>query len=146
MANSLHILTELRRLRGALAEPIDTFYAKNKSGGALAKGDVVVYDYADSTPALYAVKSTTSAGDTAIAGMVYEAIAADKVGRIQRKGPTRSLKVNGTTDIAVGDRICSHTVAKVGAKSADGVGAFARALEVYAGDDSNGVIDAILEL
>ena len=62
---------------------------------------------------------------------------------VQIWGPTNALKVDGTTDIAIGDPLTTFTTAKIAQKGA-AAGIFARALEAYATDNSSGVIDAFI--
>jgi hypothetical protein len=127
---------------GNQAAPVFTVKAKNKSGGALARGDIVIFDTTNSTADLMCVTTTTNANSALACGMVYDAsIASNGLGRIQIWGPTNALKVDGTDNIAVGDLIGTFTTAKIGAKTA-GPGALARAMEGYITDDSAGVIDA----
>jgi len=64
--------------------------------------------------------------------------------RVLQLGKTNLMKVNGTTDIAVGDFLCTFTTAGISAKAAPGDMAFAIALEAYTANDSSGVIDALL--
>jgi len=53
--------------------------------------------------------------------------------------------VNGTANIAVGDKLSTYSSAGIGAKATAGKGGvFAIALEAYTNSDSSGVIDAIL--
>jgi len=113
----------------------------NNSGGALALGDVVVYD-ANANGNYFT--TTTTAADPKIFGMVTETINNGAEGFVLTKGSTIHLKVNGTTAIAVGDLLTTYTDAGIAAKAGTGDVAFARALEAYATADSNGVIDAIL--
>lgn len=122
-------------------------YMKNTSGGALAIGDVVILK---SVAAGNEVTTTTTLGDNKVFGMVIEAIADNAVGPIQTTGKVVSLKVNGTTDIAIGDYLACYSEAKIAYKGVIGslavVGdtAFAIALEAYTGNDSLGVIDALI--
>ncbi len=90
--------------------------------------------------------TTTTAGDTHITGVVQETIAAGARGNITTEGGIANLKVDGTTDIVVGDFLGSHTVAGVSAKVAVGSGktAFAYALAGYTANNSNGVIRALI--
>jgi hypothetical protein len=76
--------------------------------------------------------------------MLAENINDNASGYVNIFGKTTLLKVNGTADIAIGDWISCHTSAGIGKKALDGETAFAYALEAYATDDDNGVIDAIL--
>lgn len=114
---------------------------KNSSGGALAKGDVVVHK---DTAAGDEVTTTTTAGNPKVFGMALDTIADAAYGYFLVTGKTVSLKVDGTTDIAIGDLLSTFTTAKIAKKAATGEVAFARALEAYTADDSNGVIDALL--
>ncbi|KKM06555.1 hypothetical protein LCGC14_1742800 [marine sediment metagenome] len=124
---------------------VETIYAHNKSSASVAPGDVVILDTADSTATEVAFATTTTADNKLVLGMAIENIANNAYGLIQTKGPTGILKVDGTTDIAVGDHIGSFTTAKIGQKATGGRGgAFAIALEAYATNDSSGVIDAWL--
>jgi len=116
-------------------------YAVNQSAGALAAGDVVVLKAnADGNQ----ITTTTTEGDQAVLGMVAEAIGGAACGYVLVKGKTTALKVDGAIDIAIGDLIGTFTTAKIGMKAASGKMAFAIALEAYATNDSNGVIDALL--
>jgi len=116
-------------------------YIKNTSGGALAAGDVVILK---SVAAGNEVTTTVTEGDQNVFGMVAEAIADTASGYVLVKGKTTALKVDGTTDIAIGDLIGCFTTVKIGMKAATGKMAFAIALEAYATNDSSGVIDALL--
>lgn len=114
----------------------------NDSGGSVARGDVVMLDAAKGRNYF----DTSSGGDdNQVIGMAAEAIADGARGKIQKYGPTKHLKVDGTTDIAVGDFISSFTTAKIGQKGTIGSGnCIAIATEAYSTNDSNGVIDAFL--
>ena len=113
----------------------------NASDGGLTAGDVVVLK---STSGGNKITTTTSAGNNKVLGMVVETIASNTFGRVQISGNTTVLKVNGTTDIAIGDYLSTHTVAGIAAKASAGHMVFAIALEAYTTNDSNGVIDAII--
>lgn len=122
-------------------------YVQNKSGGALALGDVVVLDLTNSDFAnkIVAVTTTTSQDNLDVYGMVDVGMADGDFGWVLREGATVSLKVDGTTDIAAGDELSTFTTVKIAAKATAGKGgAFATALEAYTTNDSNGVLDAIL--
>lgn len=90
------------------------------------------------------ITTTTTGGDDKVFGIAEETIADSATGSIQTLGKTVSLKVDGTTDIAVGDLLATFTTAKIAQKATSGDMAFAIALEAYATDDSSGVIDARL--
>lgn len=114
---------------------------KNTSGGELVAGDVVILK---AVAAGDEVTTTTTQGDDTVFAMAVETIANNAYGRFQTLGKTTVLKVDGTTDIAVGDHIGTFTTAKIGMKAASGDMSFAVALEGYTTDDSAGVIDAVL--
>ncbi len=128
---------------GGQAAPVITVTGKNTSGGALVRGDVVVLDRTNMTVDLIAFTTTTSANDIDVLGMVVAPVGIDGIGKVQIWGPVKSLKVEGTTDIAVGDMLGTFTTAKLAAKSTTG-GRFARALEAYTTNDGAGVIDAFI--
>jgi len=114
---------------------------KNTSGGALAVGDTVILK---AVAAGDEVTTTTTQGDDLVFGMATATIADTAYGYFQVLGKTTALKVDGTTDIAIGDFIGTFTTAKIGMKAAVGDMAIAIALEAYATNDSSGVIDALL--
>lgn len=114
---------------------------KNTSGGALAAGDIVVLK---AVAAGDEVTTTTAQGDDMVFGMTVDTINNDAYGLIKVLGKTTTMKVDGTTDIAIGDFIGTFTTAKIGMKAAAGDMAIAIALEGYTTDDSSGVIDALL--
>lgn len=118
-----------------------SIYAKNTSGGSLAIGDVVTLK---AVAAGNEVTTTTTQGDDLVYGMATATIANDAFGYVQVLGKTTSLKVDGTTDIAIGDFLGTFTTAKIAAKAGAGDMAFAIALEAYTTNDSAGVIDALL--
>ena len=133
--------------RGANAGPVELWEVQNKSGGALARGDTVVWDKTSNTTAdKLACTTTTSGNNVDVMGMVYDtAIASNAFGRVQVFGPTDALKVDGTTDIAIGDYLSTFTSVKIAQKTT-GTGAFARAMEAYSTNDSAGVIDAFINV
>jgi hypothetical protein len=127
-------------------QPVDIkeyVYATNTSGGALAAGDLVILK---SVAGANEITTTTTGGDSKVYGMAMEAISNTATGRILIRGKTTVLKVNGTTDIAVGDFISCYTSVGIGKKATTGETVIAIALEAYTADDSNGIIDALLIL
>lgn len=118
---------------------------QNSSGAERVAGDLCVLN---STAAGDSVTTTTTVGDNRLLSgggfMALETIANTAYGRFLRLGFTSVLKVNGTTDIAIGDRLTSFSTAGIAQKAAVGDPYFAVALEAYATNDSLGVIDAIL--
>lgn len=118
------------------------FNMMNRSGGALVLGDVVVLTF--STADGESIGTTTTQGNDFVFGMVLESISNNRSGQILVEGYTESLKVNGTTDIAVGDLLGTFTTAKIAMKASAGDMCFAIALEAYTGNDSNGVINALI--
>ena len=114
---------------------------KNTSGGALAAGNLVVIKAVANGDE---VTTSTTAGDNKVFGMAVTAPANNAYSQIQTLGKTTLLKVDGTTDIAIGDYISHFTTAGIGQKATAGQTAIAIALEAYTTNDSNGVIDALL--
>ena len=114
---------------------------KNTSGGSLNLGHVVILK---AVAAGNEVTTTTTQGHDSVFGMVLETIADAAFGKILTGGKTTGLKVDGTTDIAIGDFLGTFTTAGIAMKAAAGDMAFAIALEAYATNDSLGVIDALL--
>ena len=125
--------------------PREVVRMKNTSGAGVVAGDLCVLK---AVAAGDEVTTTTTGGDNQLLRgggfMAIETIASTAYGRFLRLGFTNALKVNGVTDIAIGDRLTSFTTAGVAKKAAIGDPYFATALEAYATDDSSGVIDAIL--
>jgi len=119
--------------------------AINASGSTLAFGSVVIRK---DTTSGYEFTTTTTQGDDLVLGVIAffatGTILDGKSGYIIQEGKTASLKVNGTTDIAVGDFLCTFTTAGISAKAGTGDMAFAIALEAYTANNSSGVIDALL--
>jgi len=107
----------------------------------LGEGAVVILR---STAAGDEVYSTTIKGDDKVFGMLDENWASVSLRSVLTQGKTTKLKVNGTDAIAIGDFLCTYTVAGISCKAGAGDMAFAIALEAYAVADSNGVLDALL--
>lgn len=120
------------------------FRMRNSSGGTINAGEVVVLDTAQQTGD--AVTTTTTQDDPNIFGVMMETVLNGASGFVARSGHIDNLKVNGTTDIAVGDKLTTFTTAGIAAKqsAATKPGVFAIALEAYSTNDSLGVIDAFL--
>lgn len=114
---------------------------KNTSGSTINAGDLVVYK---AVAAGDEITTTTTGGDNKVFGMATQSISNNAYGIIKVKGSTKILKVDGTTDIAIGDYISTFTTAGIGQKAASGDTAIAIALEAYTADDSLGVIDALI--
>ena len=114
---------------------------KNTSGGTINAGDIVTFK---AVAAGNEVTTTTTASDNLVFGVAAASISSNAYGYIQTSGKTTLLKVNGTTDIAVGDFITTYTTAGIGAKAGAGGLAIAIALEAYTTDNSSGVIDALI--
>ena len=148
MSNRVAVTSRFEYLRGGergnISGPVTLREVYNNSGGALARGDIVIWDHANSTPDSLRVTTTTTAFHNDVAGVVYsDSIASAGIGFIIEEGPFTFLKVNGTTDIAAGDMIGTFTTAKIAQKSTTG-GRFARAMEGYTTNDASGVIDAFI--
>lgn len=118
-------------------------YMDNKSGGTRAAGETVSYRQTSNTIGDQFV-SPAAYGEDYVAGMLLEETTSDNSGAVLFEGYTEILKVNGTTDIAVGDFLSAYSSGGVAAKARNGDTAFAIALEAYATDDSSGVITALL--
>lgn len=86
---------------------------------------------------------STSRADYVCDGVADE-VQINAAGFVQTLGKTAYLKVDGTTDIAVGDLLSTFTSAGIAKKASTGETAFAMALEAYTTNDSAGVIDALL--
>lgn len=123
------------------ADESHLIYCKNTSGGDLTAGVVVVMK---AVAAGNEFTTTTTAGDPKVWGELAEDVANNNWGFIRERGKTTKLKVNGTADIAIGDLLTTYTSAGISAKAGAGEVAFAMALEAYADDDDNGVIDALI--
>lgn len=125
--------------------PKEVVRMKNTSGAGVVAGDILVLKAVATGDE---VTTTTTGGDNQLLRgggfMAIETIANNAYGRFLRKGFTTALKVDGTTDIAIGDRLTTFTSAGIAKKAAVGDPYFATALEAYITDDSLGVIDAIL--
>ncbi len=114
---------------------------KNTSGATIAVGALVTLK---SVATSDEITTTTAAGDNKVFGVAEESIANNASGAVCTRGKVTTLKVNGTTDIAIGDYLTSYTTVEIAAKATAGQTAIAIALEAYATDDSAGVIDALL--
>jgi len=116
-------------------------HVKNTSGSQRVAGDVVIIK---GIATAVEFTTTVTQGDDKVYGMVAETIEDDASGYVLVKGFTAVLKVNGTIDIAIDDILGAFTTACIAMKAAAGDQGFALALEAYATDDSNGVIDAYI--
>ena len=118
---------------------------RNSSGGSLTIGSVVTLSHGQTEdPFDFAFTTTTTLGDEGVIGVLTSAVSDNRVGSAQVRGHIGMVKVNGTTNIAVGDWLESYSSAGIAAKSASAHGVFARALEAYTTDDSAGEIKAII--
>jgi hypothetical protein len=116
-------------------------YMANTSGSAMSAGQVVVLK-ADSSGTQ--ITTTTTAGDDKVLGVMIDAPNNGSSGRVITEGYYASLKVNGTTAIAVGDYLTTYTSAGIAAKAAAGDMCFAMALNAYSTADSLGVIECLV--
>ena len=143
--NDVAVLS-LNNLGGSTTTEKRFMWMKNTSGGTLTQGTAVVFkSVADGDE----ITTTTSQGDDKVFGMVLSGVVSgsindDNYGYILTEGFTTKLKVDGTTDIAIGDYLGTFTTAGIAMKAAAGDMAFAIALEAYTTDDSSGIIDALL--
>lgn len=84
---------------------------KNGSGGALANGDVVIWD-ATADDGI-TVGTTASAGSKYVAGVIVDTIADGEYGRMQVYGYHSAVKVDGgTTDVSEADLLGTGGTAK----------------------------------
>lgn len=114
---------------------------KNTAGTSVTVGDVVVRKAVATGDE---ITTTTTGGDDLVFGIALATIADTEWGSFQTIGLNTSVKVDGTTDIAIGDFLSTFTTAKIAKKASAGDAVFAIALEAYATDDSLGVIDALI--
>lgn len=114
---------------------------KNTSGSTINVGDVVIIK---AVAAGDEVTHTTTAGSDFVFGMAATSASNNGFIYVVTKGKVNNLRVNGTTDIAIGDFLSTHTVAGIAAKASAGDMVFAIALEAYTNDNSDGVIDALI--
>lgn len=116
--------------RGVLANGADGTYETvlNNSGVILQAGDVVVWDFS----ANRAVKTTTTAGDVLVAGVIVGRIAIGGYGKVITQGMGY---VNSSAATTRGDGLRTHTVAKqaVPATAGSVIYQFATALETTGG-------------
>ena len=84
---------------------------KNTSGGSLATGDVVVFK--TGVAGANEITTTTTQGDDMVFGVLGYTTSNNAKRAVQTLGRTSILKVDGTTDIAIGDFIGTSTTAGV---------------------------------
>lgn len=115
---------------------------RNDSGSTINAGDVVTY----ATNATGdRITRTTTVGDRKVWGVAPSQIASGSNGSVIISGFYTQVNVNGTTDIAVGDYLCTYSEAGIAQKATTtGQVVFAIALEAYTTNDSNGFIDAYI--
>jgi hypothetical protein len=116
----------------------------NTSGSTISPGSVVVRKPVSSGTEMI---TTTTAGDKQVLGVLVSAgvgTTNNNYGNVVTEGFVNNLKVDGTTDIAIGDFLSTFTTAGIAAKASSGHTAFAIALEAYTTNDSAGVIDALI--
>ena len=81
--------------------------------GALANGDCVILDAANTTATQQAVKASTTTSGESVVGVATETIASGSVGKIQTYGYHSAVKIDGTTtSVAIGDNLQSGVIAK----------------------------------
>jgi hypothetical protein len=114
---------------------------ENQSGSTINAGEVVILSAHSSARR---VERTTTVGHDLVWGVAQETAANTSSIDIITRGFVTNLKVNGTTDIAVGDLLSTYSVAGIAAKASAGDMCFAIALEAYTANDSSGVIDALI--
>jgi len=94
------------------------FRTVQATGGALAAGDVVIFEATLSSATNFAVKaSSTTEQDPTTIGVCTETIASAAYGEVQIYGYNATVKVDGTTtSVAIEDVIASGLIAKKAAK------------------------------
>jgi hypothetical protein len=141
---SSRIVGTIRDNLGTLGNTQDYVTVKVKSAdvSAIAIGDIVVIEAVASG---YEVVKYGAGMSPAVYGMCVVAMADNtEYGYVQVLGKTTLLKVDGTTDIAIGDYIRTSAAPGIGVKASSGDVVIAKALEAYTANDSNGVIDALI--
>lgn len=123
------------------AQSVTTNYLKNTSGTTSTAGSVVILK---SVAAGDEVTTTTTLGDSKVFGVINEAVSNNQFGPVITRGRVTNLRVNGTTDIAIGDFLSTYSEAGIAAKASNGHMVFAIALAAYTTNDSLGSISAIL--
>lgn len=118
-----------------------TQYLKNTSGGTLTAGTVVI---SKATASADEITTTTTASDHNVLGIVIGSITNNSYGYIQTLGKSATVKVNGQSNIAIGDLLSTYTSAGILHKASANDLVIAIALTAYAVNDSSGVIDALL--
>lgn len=99
--------------------PARYIFAVNKSGGALARGDVVVLDTTNTgasgtTPS---VTTTTTQDSPLVCGVIENGGADGNVVKVQTYGYHDAVAVDGSVvNIAVGNRLSTYTTAKKAGK------------------------------
>ena len=143
-SGSTDCINNVRNVAGlALRDEYKIERLENQSGADRSTGEVVVLK---NTAAGDEFTTTTTQGDSMVCGVVIETIEGDtpSYGYVQTRGVIKTLKADGTADIAIGDLLGCFTTAGIAMKAASGDVAFAIALEAYTTNDSNGVLDALL--
>lgn len=132
---------EIRMRADSPKEVRRTMFFRNVSGSTQTAGSVVIWGTAAGGDEY---TTTTVAGNERVLGVVNNTTPNTFLGYVMVEGFITTLKVNGVTDIAVGDFLSTHTVAGIAARGLAGHMVFAIALEAYTANDSLGVIDALI--
>ncbi len=143
-SGSLNVSSEMQGNVGASPSTVRKLLRmKNGYSTTVGGGKTVAYD---TTANVRGDIFTASfiAGDDRVCGMLVNSTAVGEWDTVLVEGFTNILQVNGTDDIAIGDYLSLHSANAVAKKAEDGDMAFAIALEAYTGNDSNGVIDALI--
>src|SRR3990167_9185519 len=90
------------------------YKVKNASGASRVLGDVVIWK---AVTGIDEINVTTTYGDSKVLGMVTGPIINNGYGTVLTHGFTKSLKCNGTTDIAGGDYLTVFSSGNVAAKA-----------------------------
>ena len=95
----MNTLTMFKQLFMAPAA-VDVVLARNKSGGTVAEGAVVILDQTYTTASEVCFTTTTGADDKRVLGMAMASIANGAVGKILKGGFTAKLKAYDATGVS----------------------------------------------
>ncbi len=140
MLTSVAFALQVQGIRSKDSHEAILLVVENTSGGALADGDVVVWDVTESTGTNPAVTTTTSDDSVITAGVVMEAIADGEYGRIVVYGYHDAVKARDSSDaLSAGGGIGTSGAVKL-AGGGTGLG-----ISLEAGDGTDtGTIEAFI--
>lgn len=133
-------------------------FVNNGASAAMSHGQVICTDFADMAThhaagtayGEFAIPAT-GANQVGVLGIVWDpegfGVAAGQRGVVMTRGIHPAVKVDGTTDIAIGDQLATKASGSVCIKATPAVGAVVGvALAGYTTNDANGVIAALIEV